>query len=288
MGGPQMADHIAMYRRNGISKLYSFDVEDNIVQRQKFNAPTNKTVCKKHAAADLPSMLDEIADSLSVEHLIIWLDYTGARKRGEQLSEFLAVLQHLSIGDIARLTLDATLPPDKLKANLPDEIAQEHLLAMKALLANEFARFHPEDFELESQNDMPRYLSTCLQHLCDRAAAKDPNGSKSYRPMLQTYYFDSAPMFTVTILVQDNQNNPMAPDGFGYLANDWTDIENLEVPELTAREKSYLDRLLDRDVDGLRKELGYDIARAAPMSRQWASFKKYHRFLPQFQHVEIK
>ncbi|UTS81596.1 O-methyltransferase [Phaeobacter piscinae] len=288
MGGPQMADHIAMYRRNGISKLYSFDLEQNIVLRQKFNAPTYETICETHTAAELPAKLDDISQTLDVDRLIVWLDYTGAKHRGAQLAEFQTLLWSLSSGDVARVALDASLPSEKLKAGLPEKIRDQHFPAMKALLGQEFGEFNPEDFELESLNDMPTYLSACLQHLCDRTAAMFPDGSISYTPMLQTYYIDSAPMFTATILVQDAQGLPLAPDGFGYLANDWGDIESLEVPELTAREKSYLDRLLDRDAQGLTDELGYDIARAAQMSRQWSSFKKFHRFLPQFLHVEIK
>ncbi|ASP33679.1 hypothetical protein CHH27_10825 [Labrenzia sp. VG12] len=288
MGGPQMTDQIAMYRRNGISKLYSFDAEQNIVLRQRFNAPTHETICEAHSAAELPAKLDDISYKLDVDRVIVWFDYTGARQRGVQLAEFQSLLKSLSSGDIARIAMDASLPPEKFKSELPENIRNQHFPAMKALLARELGEYHPEDFELESQNDMPRYLSKCIEHLCDRAAEMDPNGEVSFCPMLQTCYTDSVPMFTVTILVQDANKTPAAPDGFSYLANDWGDIESLEVPELTAREKSYLDRLLDRNADELTRELGYDIARAAQMPRQWTSFKKFHRFLPQFQHVEIK
>lgn len=288
MGGPQMADHIAMYRRNGISKLYSFDHEKNIVLRQRFNAPTHETKCETHAACELPAKLDDISQELDVDRLIVWLDNTGAKQRGVQLAEFQSLLKSLSSGDVARVAFDASLPSEKLRAGLSKKIRDHRFLAMKALLGQEFGKFHPEAFNLESLNDMPIYLSACVQHLSDRTAAMSPYGEMSYIPMLQTYYVDSAPMFTVTILVQDAQGLPAAPDGFAYLATDWGDIERLEVPELTAREKSHLDRFLDRDAAGLTGELGYDIARAAQMSRQWTSFKKFHRFLPQFQHVEIK
>ncbi|MBU2993949.1 hypothetical protein Q4555_11035 [Octadecabacter sp. 1_MG-2023] len=283
-----MTDHIAMYRRNGISKLYSFDLESNIVLRQQFNAPTQNTQCKTHTAAELPAKLNDIGHDLDIDQFIVWFDFTGARERGSQLADFQALLQALSPGDIARVALDASLPSEKLKAELSKEIQDHHFPAMNALLGREFGNFHPENFTLTSQNDMSKYLSACIQHLCDRATELHPSGQISYRPMLQTYYADSSPMFTVTILIQNAQGEPAAPNGFCYLATDWNDIENLEVPELTAREKSYLDRLLDRDAAGLTGELGYEIARAAQMSRQWDSFKKFHRFLPQFQHVELK
>lgn len=288
MGGPQMVDHIAMYRRNGISKLYSFDIEENVVRRQVFNAPTSNTICKTHSAAELSAKLDEISQELDIDHLIVWLDYTGHKQRGVQLAEFQTLLQSLSSGDIAKIALDASLPSQKLKANLPEAIRSRDLPATNALLRLEFGEFHPENFELESLNDMPQYLAHCVRHLCDRASEMDQNAGLSFVPMLQTYYTDSMPMFTATVLVQDAQGQPASPDGFGYLADGWGDIECLEVPELTAREKSFLDRLLDRETEDLTNELGYNIARPSQMLRQWDSFKKFHRFLPQFQHVEIK
>nr|WP_123619107.1 O-methyltransferase [Phaeobacter inhibens] len=283
-----MADHIAMYRRNGITKLYSFDTDENVVLRQRFNAPTHETKCEVHAAEELPAYLDNISDDLNIDHLICWLDYTGTGSRGAQLADYQALLQRLGVGDVARIALDASLPAERLKAELPEALRDQQLPAMNELLARELGAYHPEDVVLGSLNDMPRYLSTCLQHLCDRASANHPIDGAQFRPMLQTYYVDSSPMFTATILVQNGQGEPQPPEGFAYLANGWQDIEFLEVPELTAREKSFLDRLLDQDTEALTAELGYDIARAAQVPRQWTSFKKFHRFLPQFQHVELK
>lgn len=287
MGGPQMADHFAMYKRNGITKLYSFDLDENVVARQRFNSPTELTFCAAHAASELPAKIDEISENLDVERLVVWLDYTGAHERGAQLAEFQALLQSLSVGDLARISMDASLPPEKRKSELPEElrVQEQHFPAMNALLARELGELHPE-FDIESLGDMPRYLSACVQHLCDRAALAMPAGNIRYFPVLQTYYIDSVPMFTATVLVQDTEGVPPAPNGFCYLAGNWDDIEYLEVPELTAREKSFLDRLLDKD--GPTDELGYPIARNAQIPRQWASFKKYHRFLPQFQHVDVK
>lgn len=288
MGGPQMADHIAMYRRNGISKLYSFDTDSNIVLRQKFNAPTVSTICKTHEASELPALVDDIKTDLDVDRLVVWLDYTGAKNRGAQLAEFQSLLQCLSSGDIARIALDASLPSEKLKANLKPEIRDNPLAATKNLLSREFGMYHPEDFEIETLSDMPRYLASCVRRLCDRSSEMMEGTGISFRPMLQTYYVDSKPMFTATFLAQDANGNPAAPDGFAYLAQNWEDLERLEVPELSAREKTYLDCLLDQDGDGVNSQLGYRVVYTPQTSRQWESFKKFHRFLPQFQHVELK
>lgn len=288
MGGPQMADHIAMYRRNGITKLYSFDLDDETVRRQKFNAPTSETVCVQHSAAELPGKLDEISDMLGAKRFIVWLDYTGCTVRGAQLAEFQSLLQSLGPGDIARIALDASLPPARLIAELPAHLKDDRVAANRELLRREMGDFHPEDSELETLRDMPFYLASCLEHVCDRAADNSPIDGLSFLPMLQTHYVDSVPMFTSTVLVQSDNDMRQPPAGFRYLAEDWESIEFLEVPELTAREKSLLDRMLDEDEAEFNGHLGYSIAREAQSVRQWASFKKFHRFLPQFQHVELK
>jgi hypothetical protein len=288
MGGPQMADHISMYRRNGISKLYSFDLDNDTVNRQIFNAPTSETCCAQHAAAELPGKLDEIAERLDAQRFIVWFDYTGNVKRGAQMAEFQTLLQSLGPGDIARISLDASLPPARLMSNLSQELREDRISANRVLLQRELGEFHPENLELETLNDMPTYLARCLEHVCDRAAEMSSVDGISFRPILQTYYVDSAPMFTATVLVQSEQGVPVPPAGFGYLSEGWGSIEFLEVPELTAREKFFLDRLLDRTEAEYNGQLGYSIAREAQSMRQWLSFKKYHRFLPQFQHIEMK
>ena len=288
MGGPQMVDHISMYKRNGISKLYSFDAEDSVVQRQVFNSPTSTTRCEQMLAGELADRLGEIERALDVDRFVIWLDYTGNINRGEQITEFQVLLENLKPGDLARISLDASMPPDRLKANLRKEIKADHMLAMTELLKREIGELHPEDIQLGSERDIPRYFSTCLMRACDRAVHSRPDNPIQFIPVLETSYTDSCPMYTCTLLAQDADGNPRSPAGFHFLSAGWGSIEALEVPELTAREKSFLDRLLDKADDEFNQNLGYSIAREAQALRQWASFKKFHRFLPQFLHVDIK
>lgn len=288
MGGPQMVDHISMYKRNGISKLYSFDAEESVVLRQAFNSPTSTTKCEQMLASELAGKLGDIQENLDVDSLVVWLDYTGNTKRGEQISEFQTLLENLNAGDVARISLDASMPPVRRKASLPKHIRDNHMLAMTELLKQEIGELHPEDINLESENDIPRYFSVCLSRACDRALTSRPANPIRFIPVLQTSYFDSCPMYTCTILAQDEDGSPSAPAGFHFLGAGWENIEALEVPELTAREKSYLDRLLDKAEAEFNGLLGYNIARDAQSLRQWASFKKFHRYLPQFYHVDIK
>ncbi|MBL3594830.1 hypothetical protein JMM63_04475 [Rhodovulum sulfidophilum] len=283
-----MVDHISMYKRNGISKLYSFDEDESVVKRQVFNSPTSTTECEQMLAGELADKLGDIQAHLDVDSFVIWLDYTGHSKRGEQISEFQILLENLRPGDMARISLDASMPSERLKANLPQEVRIDHILAMTELLRREIGELHPEDIQLGSERDIPKYLSTCLRRACDRAVRSRPDNPIQLTPILETSYTDSCPMYTCTILAQDADDKPDVPAGFHFLSQGWGVIEALEVPELTAREKSFLDRLLDKTENEFNENLGYSIAREAQALRQWASFKKFHRFLPQFLHVDIK
>ncbi|MEP1590844.1 O-methyltransferase [Sulfitobacter sp.] len=287
MGGPQMADHIAMYRRNGISKLYSFDMDEDVVRRQAFNSPSTQTCCRAHLASDLPGRLDQISEELAADRLVLWLDYTGIGSRGQQLTEFQNTLAALSVGDIARVSLEASFLPDQRKAELPAEIRSNHQAAMAELLRREVGELHPEDVEVETINDIPLYLAKCVERVCDRVSSQ-PGEPKHFAPLLLTSYSDSSPMFTATILVQNDADQPNAPGSFPFLAQSWNDIENLEVPELSARERAFVDRILGDTPNAIDDHLGFPIARDRQRVRQWESFKKFHRFLPQFHHVEMK
>lgn len=288
MGGPQMSDHQTMYKKNGITKLYSFDLDPSVVDRQRFNAPTSQTVCQHHDTSELSLKLDHVTEQLDFDTAIVWLDYTGTGGRAAQLAEFQALLGNLKPGDIARVTLDASLPSTKLKANLPADIKNNHLAAMAELLRQELGDYHPQDFDLASQNDVPGLLISTIERACIRATDASPQRRLRYRPVLLTAYADTSPMVTATVIVQNPESEPAPPAGFQFLAKDWSNIENLEIPELTIRERTFVDTRLDLPEANITYDFGYAIADGARERRQWTSFKRFHRYLPQFQHVEVR
>lgn len=288
MGGPQMVDQISMYRKNGITKLYSFDGDEEIVKRQEFNAPTAETVCRQHLAEELAPNIDDLKEEMHIGRSVVWFDYTGNSERAVQIWEFATLLEKLEPGDIARISLDASFPPAKRLAELTEELRNDRLAGMNELVRQEFGDLHPEDVELSSQFEMPKYLSKCVEQACARAQANIIGVQVEIAPLLLTTYCDSSPMFTAAVMLcSDDVDTPM-PAGFDFLCSNWLDIENLEVPDLTAREKSLMDRLLDRSIEEVDDALDYDIARKNQRLRQWEAFKKFHRFLPQFQHVELR
>ncbi|GLO70888.1 hypothetical protein MACH17_24050 [Phaeobacter inhibens] len=95
-------------------------------------------------------------------------------------------------------------------------------------------------------------------------------------------------MFTATVMLRAEDVDTPMPAGFDFLCSNCREIENLEVPDLIAREKSPMDRLLDKSVDEVDDALDYEIARTNQRLRQWEAFKKFHQFLPRFQHVELR
>lgn len=288
MGGPQMSDHQTIYKRTGIEKLYSFDFDQQVVERQRFNAPTRSTVCEYHDTAELALRLDQVTQDLDFDRVIVWLDYTGIGNRSVQLSEFQAVLGKLKPGDIARISLDASPPSAKLKQQLPEALRADHLAAMTELLRQEMGDYHPQDFVFASQNDITSLLVSTIERSCIRATDASHERSLRFQPILLTAYADTSPMVTATVIVQDPAGAPAPPAGFQFLSTDWSTIENLEIPELSIRERTFIDTRLDESEADITSDFGYRIANEPKQARQWVSFKRFHRYLPQFQHVELR
>src|SRR6185312_8992990 len=91
-------------------QLLAFDLDDEIVARQKFNKPVETCCCVHRKSDDLIANLDSVlADCgfTDFDGIVIWLDYTDPRKIGQQLREFEALLGKLKSGDVVRVTVNA-------------------------------------------------------------------------------------------------------------------------------------------------------------------------------------
>jgi hypothetical protein len=104
--GYPLEDHKLVHRLIGITKLIAFDMESDVVARQRFNRPIDACHCIHRESGDLISNFDQVlsecncADATGV---VVWLDYTDPRQIGRQIREFQALLDKLKAGDIVRV-----------------------------------------------------------------------------------------------------------------------------------------------------------------------------------------
>ena len=105
MGGKHLSDHLAIYRRAGITNLYAFDYDPDIADRQRFNVPFDGVRCENHPSVELPPRLEDILDGTEAKNIIVWLDFT-APEHYKQLREIEALVTKLQVGDVLRVTMN--------------------------------------------------------------------------------------------------------------------------------------------------------------------------------------
>jgi hypothetical protein len=118
MGGPQLEDHKLFHQVLGITNLYSFEEDEIIYQRQKFNQRPSCVTCIPRTISDFVVNFEHFIDenALMDKTLVIWLDYASPKRR-EQLIEFESkdhritpvLLSQFSYQDSDHIMLTATI-----------------------------------------------------------------------------------------------------------------------------------------------------------------------------------
>ena len=287
MGGRHLVDHYAVYKELGIKAQYSFDNDKNQVARQKFNRPTDATLCEMMDSADLPSRLDTISNKFrSKRHFIVWLDYTGTSWKA-QLQEAEEVLVRLRHGDVFRITMNAD--HRNLKQGSGDPPARAKNRAN--YLRNEIGALMPTSItEIdESPLSLAKIFAQCISLVADSAKAR--MSSLKFTPVLTTSYADGQRMLTITCVVSEEDNEEKFPNAnFGrweFASKSWDDVHDISVPVLSAKERFKLDANLKKTGKAMLAALRFLPAEDEQQSlAEVASYKKFQRFYPAFRHVD--
>ena len=280
MGGRHLKDHIAIYRRAGLRNLYSFDLDQDVVDRQRFNAPFEGVVCETHTSGEVPALLDGILDRFRARHAIIWLDYTRT-DRFEQLTEVEAIAKRLSAGDVLRVTMNADFSGlQKQEAQLTTE---EKLLPTEeknvVLLRRALGNYMPRAIRKLDHSNMARALVRSIERACVLGIEAN-SGDRKPCPVLLTRYKDTTSMLTATVMMSDTEGVPGIPKGWPYAPSDWNHIEVVLAPDLSARERLALDRLIQEEPSRVNEILGFTLEEVAVRA-----YARFHRFYPAYQTV---
>jgi len=280
MGGDHLSDHLAIYRRSGIANLYAFDRSSDVVSRQLFNAPFERVECTAHESGEIPTLLDDILESFGAERSIIWLDFTEV-KRLSQLKEIEALAKKLEPGDLFRVTFNADFTNlSKREANLKQaEKALPTPEKTAALLRLELGAYLPKKIKSIYFDQMNAALSYAVERALQNGLEEGGSGKKAV-PVLLTEYQDSSRMFTATALITNDKGDPRIPPSWAYKPSDWSDIQRIYAPDLSARERYAIDRLMHKSADEITEELLFPLE-----SEAVTSYARFHRFYPTFQPV---
>ena len=280
MGGKHLSDHLAIYRRAGITNLYTFDYDPDIADRQRFNVPFEGVKCENHSSVELPPRLEDILDGTEAKNVIVWLDFT-APKHYKQLREIEALVTKLQVGDVLRVTMNIDFARlDKSEAQLSEaqnSLPKDQKLAV--LLSLFLKEYLPREIISLDYNKIPSVIARSIERACVRGVeAKGDNVTPV--PILLTEYRDSTRMMTAAMIIADGQEAPQALRGWKYLSTGWLNVERIIAPDLSPRERYALDKKMHSDYVAITDYLGFELDPEAIQA-----YKRFHRFYPAFQSV---
>jgi hypothetical protein len=298
MGAYPLEDHKLIYRIIGVTKLISFDLDEQVVARQSFNKPSDTCFCLHKKSGDIIADLDNIiADCkfTGTPGIIFWLDYTKPAKIGEQIREFEALLNRLRSGDVVRVTVNANpqaLGPavDAEGKPIPKaELRSQRFRKLKQRLNDYLPSWASE--EHVGEEDLPRVLAGAFATAALNAFPA--TGPSTFQPLSIVRYADGQQMLSITgavvrrgeeSLLQDRMDLPKWP----FSSATWETVHRLVVPALTVRERLFLERgIVGKEAPALISELGFADAAGVEMKEFLASYKDYYRFYPSLLTAEI-
>lgn len=289
MGGAQLEDHKLFHQRLGITNLYSFEEDENIYQRQKFNQRPSCVTCIPRTISDFVVDFENFVDenTLTDKTLVVWLDYPSPKRR-EQLIEFETLLDKLSPNDVVKITLNAN--PATLGEAQKGETQEELLARRLEILREQIGEYLlPE----ATANDMiVRRLPAILSGAIEIAAEKGTNRDHRITPILlsQFSYQDSDHiMLTATIRLtlksEEDDFRKTMKNKWEYLPDSWRDVRHINIPALSAKERLEIDsKLPAADFEALHNNLPFklhtDNQKSLEMLQEYARhYRRYPSYL---------
>lgn len=289
-----MEDQKLVHRLLGIERLVAFDMDEDVVGRQWFNRPTDETKCVQSTAADFVKDIEGSVGNAGVPDAagyIIWLDYTDPKGIGGQIADFHRLLGQLAPNDIVRVTVNAHWSwwAGKSHPRDPVPVTKRQSNAM-VKLRRDLVAYLPTSV-VESSLD-EHGICVAIARSFGQAAGMAVRGGRTFEPLSIVRYADGQQMLTMTGAVVDlgqrtALRQKLGLDRWPFASSNWSDVNFLAVPDLTARERLFLEREAHLGAIRLAKGLEFDFEAAAQMPGFIANFRKYYRHYPAFTAVEL-
>jgi len=296
MGAYPLEDHKLIHRILGITRLVAFDKEGSIVARQLFNKPIETCRCIERTSGQVVNKLDHVLDECGFGDpagVIVWLDYTDPKKLGVQIREFETLLDRLSAGDVVRVTVNAH--PHELidkpvgKLTTADDKRAGQFDALQGRIKEFLPSWATADHM--TADELPRVIAESFAAAAFKALPV--SGTFTFRPLSLVRYADGAQMLSITgvIAKRTDEGEMLARLGmetWPFGSDSWSSIHKLVVPDLTTRERLFLEReVVSRTAAEIVAALGFDEASGIAVSDFIDTYKKYYRFYPTLLAAEL-
>jgi hypothetical protein len=273
--------------------MISIERDAEVFAQQVFDRPLREIACIK---CDIKDFVDQF--SLKMEQArvptdsrkVLWLDYDTPKEFVSQLQTLQAVINLASDGDVVRVTLNASAGSlGNYREGETDNDLQSRRLAK---LTSRFGDFLPDGLSTEhtKTEQYPAAVLDALKLAVVRATSKS---RRSFFPLLIVEYADGQRMLTVTgIILPDSEIKSFLRNTgilrWPYYCQKWTNIEKVsKAPTLTLRERMLVNQRALRS-NRLPTKLAYlSKLQGLDASNLMELYRRYQRFFPQFQNVDI-
>ena len=297
MGAYALEDHKMVHRRFGISRLVAFDRDENTVARQVFNRPVGSCCCLNLDSGEMIARLDDIlAERVEgdVEGVVIWLDYTEPGELGAQIREFRDLLSRLAVGDVVRITVNAHAPA-LADSRLGDgtRLEGEELRKVRfERLGSRIGEYLPSDASPSNvgRTELPRLLGRAFGQAAMEAVP--PLGDNTFSPLSIMSYADGQRMLSITgALVERDREDEMRLkidlENWPFKSLSWSCMALLNVPDLTVRERMFLEQEIDTAPDEIAERLGFDFGGDIDLMEFVEQYRRYYRFYPSLVALDV-
>ncbi len=293
LGSFSMEDHKLINAAFGLQSLISLEVNQDVLLRQKYNAPLACIQPTGYSTSDYVARKSDILRHARVEpsaNSIVWFDMTDAETVHAHIGTFISLLESSEVGDVVRFTVDVDLktlgrpePDEGL-----DELNRRRFAFIRELLGD---LLNPG----AKARDLTRPLGAARLVLhAFRIAAEEAFRSHpklGFEPISITTYADGHRMLSLTGAVLERTKlvecrSRMKLETVPGGSMSWDDLVNIQVPQLTVWEKLTFDRKVHKITSGrLARELRFRLHETIPTVSLLEGYATFQRFYPNFRHV---
>lgn len=299
MGGATLEDHRLAHAELGLCRLLSFDSQQWIIDRQKFNKPVDYIKLKRMTSSELIGSFSATMNELGwggAPNVAMWLDFTAPAQLGAQIREYNQLLDLLQPKDIVRITVNASSSAiyKPITVDGRPEVASVFRPKRLERLTAKLGEYMPAGVSAGDMTDdgLPVVIASAMEIA---AKAAFPSGSKHVAlPLSVVRYADGQQMLSVTAIVLERTKvrsffAKTKAKSWPFFSKSWQDIRLISVPDLTMRERMFItERIPTKSEMDICTDLGFLFENDAGVSQEYVrQYRQYYRFYPHFHHVIV-
>lgn len=284
-GGPYLEEFKQLHGQLRLSKMISLEADPNVVKRQKFNAPLSCIELRNQSSGEFL-----VAHDFEVP-VVVWFDYTEPGPLGAQLAEFELLVRKLNVGDVARITVNAS--PESLgrPSNAEDDLQTFRLQKASERLANYFP-LGAKPSSVTARR-YPRLLAQSIENAAKKGM--DTKAACMIEPLSVLSYADGQQMLTVTAIILEKERveefySATRLGHWPFKAVGWDAVRPISVPQFSTKERLAVEAMLPGASTPAEvwQQLGYLIGETeAEANELIANFLSYYRLYPWYSRVVL-